>query len=98
VVEVKTTEGNRPPRLSKDQKKGGKKFTSDRLERASDAKGHWQAKNAPGMKEAAKKVEKWLEDAPDIQYEVMEIKIENIDHGCKKKSVNPKPWEDRSNK
>ena len=55
-------------------------------------KGHWAEKNAPGMKEKAKEVKRWLKNASKVDYEHWQVKIEDIDKGCKKKKIGKKPW------
>ena len=44
------------------------------------------------MAEAAEKVQDWLRNATQIDYEHVQIEIEDIDTGCKKKRMKINPW------
>lgn len=95
VWEVKTTETDRAPGLSKSQgEMGGEDFTKDRLNKAANARGHY--KNSPMARKNANKVKKWLEKAGDkITYEKREIFIDDIEKGCMKhptRKSKSKPW------
>jgi len=98
VWEVKTTDGNSAPSLSRDQSKlGGEKFTQNRLQRAVEGQGNYG--KVPEARKNAKKVKKWLEQAnkrnANTTYEKYEVFVDDLDKGCFKHPNRPsrsRPW------
>ncbi|MCX7113700.1 MAG: hypothetical protein NTX45_27205, partial [Proteobacteria bacterium] len=104
VWEVKTTDGNSAPSLSRDQSKlGGEKFTQNRLQRAVEGQGNYG--KVPEARKNAKKVKKWLEQAnkrnANTTYEKYEVFVDDLDKGCFKhpnRLSRSKPWIPKASK
>ena len=101
VWEVKTTDSNSAPSLSRDQSKlGGEKFTQNRLQRAVEGQGNY-GKVPEAMKNAQKAMD-WIEDAEgNVHYEKREVFVEDPDKGCMKHPNRPsrsKTWNPKKRK
>lgn len=95
VLEVKTTETDRAPPLSKDQREmGGERYTKDRLGKAAGGVGHY--KNSPEAIANGRKAQGWLKKAADlgakVTHEKYDVFIEDPDLGCIKKKAKGSPW------
>lgn len=90
-VEVKANSS----KLSPDQQKGGEWYVENRLQRAVDGEGHYKVPPNPAeMKADALKAQEWIEDAPKVDYEVHNVKVDNATGevtGTTVKPWNPKP-------
>lgn len=95
VWEVKTTDGARPPNMSRDQRSlGGKDFAQDRLGRAARGEGNYG--KVPEAQANARKSQKWIERANGrVTYEKREVFVDDLEKGCQKNPKKPsrsKSW------
>lgn len=98
VWEVKTTETNTAPSLSKEQGRlGGERFTDDRLKRATNGVGNYG--KVPEAMKNADLVTDWLSKANQrnapVSYEKREVFVDDLAEGCKQHPGRPsrsKPW------
>ncbi len=74
-----------------------KKFSDDRLKRATDGEGNYG--KVPVAMDNAKKVKKWIKGAEKrkaaVTYEKREVFVDDLDKGCAKHPGRPsksKPW------
>ena len=73
-VEVKANTS----KLSEAQSEGGQKFVEDRLNRAAnEAKYYKSPPNPPELKAKAEKASDWIKDAPQVDYEVRRVEVDN---------------------
>ncbi|WP_312076439.1 hypothetical protein [Chryseobacterium sp.] len=90
-VEVKANTS----KLSPDQAKGGEWYVNDRLDRAASGTGHNKIPPNPAeLKANANKAKDWINDAPQVDYEVHQVPVDNQTGAVGTPNVspwNPKP-------
>jgi hypothetical protein len=96
VWEVKTTDGTSAPSLSKDQaRRGGERYTNDRLGRAAAGEGNYG--KVPEAMKNAKRAQGWLKSAgAQVSYEKREVFLDDLEKGCAKNPSKPsksKRWD-----
>lgn len=90
-IEVKTNTS----RLSTDQAKGGKVFVESRLNRVEEGKGHYKIPpNSKQMKIDAETAQGWIDEAPKVDYEVHNVKLDNVTGEIQDMTV--KPWDPKT--
>ncbi len=72
VIEVKANSS----RLNADQALGGESYAADRLRRAANGeRGYGVPPNPPNLPIEARRAQQWIEDAPNVDYEVHRVQV-----------------------
>jgi Holliday junction resolvase-like predicted endonuclease len=88
AVEVKANES----RLSEDQERGGEWFVGDRLRRAANGeRGYGVPPNRADLPADARRAQQWIEDAPNVDYEVHRVEVNRTTGETG--SVDVSPWD-----
>ena len=86
AIEVKANTSQ----LSEAQTKGGEWYVNDRLQRAADgARGYGVPPNPPDLPTNAVKAQKWIEDAPQVDYEVHRVSVDRSNGTVGNTKVTP---------
>ncbi len=92
-VEVKANTSQ----LSEHQRWGGKKYVQDRLDRAVSGKGYNKIPPNPAeLKTNAQKAKDWIQDAPQVDYEVHQVPVDNATGVAGTPKVSP--WDPKPKK
>jgi hypothetical protein len=87
-VEVKANTS----RLSEAQRLGGEDFVTDRLDRAVSRRGHYKSPpNPPELSTDAARAQRWIEDAPNVDYEIHRVPVDRNTGVVGESEVTP--WE-----
>lgn len=88
AVEVKANSSQ----LSADQGRGGEWFVQDRLRRAANGeRGYGVPPNPPELPNNARTAQQWLEDAPNVDYEVHRVPVDRTTGDVGDPDITP--WE-----
>ncbi|RBL90455.1 hypothetical protein [Chitinophaga flava] len=92
AIEVKANSS----RLNEAQKRGGEWFVEDRLERAANGRrGYGVPPNPPELPGNAIRAQQWIEDAPQVDYEVHRVPVDRFNGTVGQSDVTP--WEPEPN-